>query len=195
MEKTLNIKTVKIGTQVWSTENLDVDHYRNGDIIPEVQDPDEWSKLTTGAWCYYYNQSINGKKYGKLYNWYAVNDERGLAPKGWHIPTKEEFETLRGTVNNDGNSMKAVGEGTGDGIGTNKSGFSALLSGSRDHDGDFDNLDDYAVYWSSTACDETYAYGLSLNYYDSNPLFYNYSKESGFSVRIIKDKGTNNGNN
>jgi uncharacterized protein (TIGR02145 family) len=79
-------QTVIIGSQVWTSTNLNVSAYRNGDLIPQVQDDDTWNKLTTGAWCYYNNDSSNGTKYGKLYNWYAVNDPRGLAPKGYHIP-------------------------------------------------------------------------------------------------------------
>jgi uncharacterized protein (TIGR02145 family) len=116
-------KTVKIGAQTWMAENLNVDHYRNGDPIPEVQGKKEWSNLKSGAWCYYNNDSENGKKYGKLYNWYAVNDPRGLAPEGWHVPTEGEFETLKAAVKNDGNALKAKGQGSGSGTGTNTSGF------------------------------------------------------------------------
>ncbi|MGD1006866.1 MAG: fibrobacter succinogenes major paralogous domain-containing protein, partial [Ignavibacteriaceae bacterium] len=92
-------KTVKIGEQTWMLGNLNVDHYRNGDAIPEVEDPAQWGNLKTGAWCYYRNDPGNDKKYGKLYNWYAVNDPRGLAPEGWHIPTQAEFKTLGAAVN------------------------------------------------------------------------------------------------
>lgn len=76
---------------IWAERHLDVTRYRNGDLIPEVQDPSEWSKLTTGAWCYYNNDPENGKKYGKLYNEYAINDPRGLAPIGYHITSNYEF--------------------------------------------------------------------------------------------------------
>jgi uncharacterized protein (TIGR02145 family) len=87
-------QTVTIGSQVWASKNLNVSTYRNGDLIPHVQDKEAWEKLTTGAWCYYDNDESNGTKYGKLYNWYAVNDPRGLAPNGYHIPTASEWETL-----------------------------------------------------------------------------------------------------
>ncbi len=87
-------QTVTIGSQVWASTNLNVSTYRNGDIIPQVQDRNIWTSLTTGAWCYYDNDPSNGTKYGKLYNWYAVNDPRGLAPKGYHIPTNAEWTTL-----------------------------------------------------------------------------------------------------
>ena len=92
--KTTSFKTVKIGNQVWTSKNLDVATYRNGDVIPQVQDPNAWGTLTTGAWCYYDNDASNGTKYGKLYNWYAVNDPRGLAPKGYHIPSDAEWTQL-----------------------------------------------------------------------------------------------------
>ena len=87
-------QTVTIGNQVWTSKNLDVSTYRNGDAIPQVQDANAWENLTTGAWCYYDNDASNGTKYGKLYNWYAVNDPRGLAPKGYHIPTDAEWTQL-----------------------------------------------------------------------------------------------------
>ena len=83
------IPTIQICNQIWMQKNLAVDHYRNGDPIPQVTDPTEWASLTTGAWCYYNNDPANGSIYGKLYNWFAVNDPRGLAPTGWHIPTDD----------------------------------------------------------------------------------------------------------
>lgn len=87
-------QTVDICNQFWTKTNLNVSKYRNGDIIPQVTDTGEWHGLTTGAWCYYGNDSANGIVYGKLYNWYAVVDPRGLAPLGYHIPTKEEWNVL-----------------------------------------------------------------------------------------------------
>ena len=92
-----NAQTVTIGTQVWMTKNLDVSTFRNGDPIPEAKSNEEWKKAGENkqpAWCYYNNDPANGAKYGKLYNWYAVNDPRGLAPLGYHVPTKAEFMTL-----------------------------------------------------------------------------------------------------
>ena len=91
---TIKAQDVTIGTQTWTSKNLDVSTYRNGEVIPEVQDSAAWANLTTGAWCYYENNPLNGTTYGKLYNWYAVNDPRGLAPKGYHIPTDEEWSIL-----------------------------------------------------------------------------------------------------
>jgi uncharacterized protein (TIGR02145 family) len=91
--------------------NLNVSHYRNGDVIPQVTDPTAWSSLTTGAWCYYNNDTANGTVYGKLYNWYAVNDPRGLSPQGWHVPTDAEWTNLTSCLGGEslaGGKMKAT---------------------------------------------------------------------------------------
>jgi uncharacterized protein (TIGR02145 family) len=179
-----SFKTKKIGNLVWMTENLKVDHYRNGDVIPEVKDKKKWENLKTGAWCYYNNVHENGKKFGKLYNWYAVNDRRGLAPKGWHIPTPSEYEALKKSVYSDGNLLKAVGQGRGSGAGKNTSGFCALLAGGRGNDGPFGYLGDDAYFWSSG---ETGANSMSLGFRDSYILFGHNDKEYGFSIRCVKD--------
>ncbi|MGA7722731.1 MAG: fibrobacter succinogenes major paralogous domain-containing protein [Ignavibacteriaceae bacterium] len=181
------IKSVKIGNQIWMAENLNVDHFRNGDSIPEVQGSVQWSKLTTGAWCYYENKTANSKKYGKLYNWYAVNDPRGLAPEGWHIPTKAEFETLEAAVNEDGNALKEIGKGLGNGAGTNRSGFSALLEGLRYYNGAFYDLDYHTYFWSSTEYDTGNADDLYL-YHRGSRIYLDFNvKDFGFSVRCVKD--------
>ena len=91
------VKGVAIGTQVWTTKNLDVATFRNGDAIPQAKTDEEWKAAGDNkqpAWCYYENNTANGTKYGKLYNWYAVVDSRGLAPAGWHVPTDEEWTVL-----------------------------------------------------------------------------------------------------
>ena len=87
-------KVVTIGTQQWIASNLNTSKYRNGNSIPEVKDPVAWSKLTTGAWCYFNNDPANASIYGRLYNWYAINDPRGLVPKGWHIPTTVDWTSV-----------------------------------------------------------------------------------------------------
>ena len=89
------LRGIKIGNQVWSATSLDVVTFRNGDRIPEVRSNEEWEKAGKEgrpAWCYYENDAEKGKPYGRMYNWYAVNDPRGLCPKGWHIPTNEEWD-------------------------------------------------------------------------------------------------------
>ena len=92
-----NYKSIKIDNQVWMAENLDVGNFRNGDPVPEAKTDEEWvsaGKEGKPAWCYYENKIENGISYGRLYNWYAINDPRGLAPEGWHVPTDEEWRKV-----------------------------------------------------------------------------------------------------
>jgi len=181
------IKSVKIGDQVWMVENLNVDHYRNGDSIPEVKNQYEWRNLKTGAWCYYKNNPDNGNKYGKLYNWYAVNDPRGLAPKGWHVPTKDEFLILRESVTDNSNSLKAIGEGSGSGAGTNSTGFSALFGGYRGYYGYFYYAGYDSYLWSSSLGNAPFASSIYLYSTGNYIFFYDFDKVYGFTVRCIKD--------
>jgi uncharacterized protein (TIGR02145 family) len=166
---------------------LDVDHYKNGDLIPQVQDKKQWASLKTGAWCYYNNDQNNKKKYGKLYNWYAVHDSRGLAPDGWHIPTVNELKILELFVGNDGNALKMKGEGKGVNKGTNTTGFSAWLAGYRNHLGDFANIGNYAAFWTSEEYNATNANSVFLNNVNNGIAFSNNNKEYGFSVRCVKN--------
>ncbi|MFA6596326.1 MAG: protein kinase [Ignavibacteriaceae bacterium] len=177
----LIIYSGKAADTQWMTENLKVDHYKNGDPIPEVTDPLRWAKLKTGAWCYYRNDPEKGKKYGKLYNWYAVNDPRGLAPEGWQVASKKEFEDLKNTVNNNGDALKAEGEGNG----TNTSGFSALLAGCRDSTGYYYDLGYVPYFWSATGCDTASAYNMILLYNDNNVTLSHNDMRYGLSVRCF----------
>ncbi len=194
---------VTIGTQVWTSTNLDVSTYSNGEIIPQVTNPDEWGNLTTGAWCYYDNDSANGTTYGKLYNWYAVNDPRGLAPAGYHIPADSEWTLLTDYLGNDlGIKMKST---TGWNIGydnltdslivnTNSSGFSGLAGGIRYYFNDnnswiFASVGLNGAWWSSNEIvDNTINASFHNLWYSTNNL-YNYNDEKGFGlyVRCIKD--------
>ncbi len=179
---------VIIGNQVWMNKNLDVSNYRNGDIIPQVQDKNAWANLTTGAWCYYDNDSSNGEKYGKLYNWYAVNDSRGLAPKGWHIPDEEEWFQLTdylGGESEAGDKMKSRSGWYDDGNGTNSSGFSGLPGGTRASWGQFH--DGQGAWWSSSMGDEHYAWYRYLYYYGDDIQRNADFKEAGTYVRCVKD--------
>lgn len=178
-------KTVKIGSQIWMIENLNVDHYRNGDKIPEVRDNTEWKNLKTGAWCYYENKSEYGKKYGKLYNWYAVMDPRGLAPDGWHIPILIEFKTFQKAVNDKGNTIKAIEQGIVSGV--EASGFSALLAGGRAPNGDFNQLGKITHFWCYSEDGTPYAQVMNLTFLHTYLEFNDYGKANGFSVRCLKD--------
>jgi uncharacterized protein (TIGR02145 family) len=107
-------QTVTIGEQIWHAKNLNVSTFRNGDPIPEAKTDEEWTRAGENkqpAWCYYDNDPANGTKYGKLYNWYAVNDPRGLAPAGYHIPTDLEWDALTahlGGAKGGGKKMKST---------------------------------------------------------------------------------------
>ncbi len=184
-------QTVTIGSQVWTSKNLDVSTYRNGDAIPQVQDENAWANLTTGAWCYYGNDASNGTKYGKLYNWYAVNDPRGLAPNGYHIPTDAEWTKLSdylGGESQAGIKMKSTSGWKNNGNGTNISGFSGLPGGGRSNYGTFYYIGDYGYWWSSTESGTGDAWNRDLNYDDGSVSRSNFfNKTNGFSVRCLRD--------
>lgn len=182
-------QTVTIGKQVWTSKNLNVANYRNGDEIPQVQDEKAWAELTTGAWCYYKNDASNGTKYGKLYNWYAVHDPRGLAPNGYHIPTDEEWTTLSdylGGVDKAGTKMKSTSGWKFDGNGTNSSRFSGLPGGHRSNAGPFYEIGCYSFWWSSSEygrCRRLYCNYGTLDRYS----WFEYDKNYGFYVRCLRD--------
>ena len=182
--------------QTWTSKNLNVSHYRNGDIIPQVTDSIQWANLTTGAWCYYNNDAAIGTIYGKLYNWYAVNDPRSLAPIGWHVPSDYEWASLQGCLGGIANTAIAGGAMKEAGLmhwqspnkdATNSSGFLGLPGGLRDFYGSFYGISDNGNWWSSTEEGTPFAYSRSL-YYDYNTVgSYGKGKEEGISVRCVKD--------
>ncbi len=182
---------IQIGNQIWMTKNLNVSRYRNGDIIPHVQDASQWSQLTTGAWCYYQNNSAFGTVYGKLYNWQAVNDPRGIAPLGWHVASDAEFTALSTFLGGEaiaGGKLKATTLWNNPNIGaTNSSNFSALPGGWRDSNGDFGYSQDYGFWWCSTLWGFGYSYERQLSF--NNTLLYrtNNDQRYGYSVRCIKN--------
>jgi uncharacterized protein (TIGR02145 family) len=196
---------IQIGDQIWMCKNLDVDTYLNGDPIPEVTDKTAWANLTTGAWCYYNNSDSLGKIYGKLYNWYAVNDSRGLAPDGYHIPSDAEWKELemclgmskteaekigwRGT--DEGGKLKEAGivhwVSSNEGA-TNSSGFSGLPGGYRSNNGNCCDIRSHGAWWSASEYSTTYAWYSDLHYYDTQIYNGINNLAVGYSVRCIKDK-------
>jgi uncharacterized protein (TIGR02145 family) len=187
------LPTVVIGTQQWMRENLDVMTYRNGDVIPQVTDNTAWLGLTTGAWCWYSNSADNGDIYGKLYNWYAVNDPRGLAPQGWHIPTDAEWTTLSTLLGGDaaaGGKMKTTGISrwtTSNISANNESGFAGLPGGFRLSDGSFFYVREFGLWWSATGRYSANAWYRFL-YHGNNALGNtDETKLCGFSVRCLRD--------
>jgi uncharacterized protein (TIGR02145 family) len=181
---------VAIGKQIWTSKNLNVTTYRNGDVIPQVQDANAWANLSTGAWCYYENNTANGSSYGKLYNWYAVNDPRGLAPKGYHIPTDNEWTILSenlGGTSEAGTKMKSSSGWKNNGNGTNTTGFAGLPGGYRYNYGDFYSIGAYGGWWSSSENDTFTAWSRSLYSNNGNVGRYFSNKQNGFSVRCLRD--------
>lgn len=180
--------------QSWMTKNLDVATYRNGDPIPKVTVNAAWAALTTGAYCYYNNDSATyAATYGKLYNWYAVNDPRGLAPEGWHIPTDFDWTTLEnclGGASVAGGAMKETGTihwttpNTG---ATNISGWAGLPGGTRGSTGTFFNVGTSGYWWSAREGLTTSAWYRSLGYGSGGINGNDNLKRDGFSVRCLRD--------
>lgn len=185
-----NYELTTICNQTWMIRNLDVTHYRNGDSIPEVRDSLEWSKLKSGAWCYYNNDTSNGKIYGKLYNFYAIIDPRGLAPEGWHIHTDKEWIELETCLfKKQGKILKESGNShwADPNNSTNEYGFSALPGGYRSCDGFFEAINTDCFLWSSSPVDSfSGTYRRIYNRYDD---CYRESAWNGhgFSVRCVMD--------
>lgn len=197
-------KTVKIGNQWWMAEDLRVTHYRNGDPIPHVMDDLQWENLSTGAYCYYKNSISSISIYGLLYNWFAVNDSRNIAPEGWHVPTDDEWKELemylgmnqnesnntgiRGT--DEGGKLKVIGTTHWDSpnIGaTNSNGFSAFPGGYRNANGVFCEVGLSAFYWTATEYYTYLAWHRSLGFSCSGIFRNTYGKLDGFSVRLVKN--------
>jgi uncharacterized protein (TIGR02145 family) len=189
----VNSQTVTIGNQVWKTQNLNVDKFQNGDYILQAKTAAEWVKADEDAkpaWCYYNNDPSNGEKYGKLYNWYAVNDPRGLAPKGWHVPSDLELEALTNHLGGEkvaGKKLKSKNGWQADGNGTDESGFTGLAGGYRDFDGANINIGIEGYWWSKSQYGNYFAWTRKLSY--GNSIFASAFLDFGygFSIRLVKD--------
>ncbi len=194
---------VAIGEQCWFAENLRTEHYANGDVIPGELSNGEWSDAddtNLGAQAIYNNDASNLTDYGRLYNWFAVDDARGLCPSGWHVPTDGEYMTLemalgmseseangtgyRGT--DQGTQMKSSASDSPSWDGTNTSGFSGLAGGYRNYGGDFYN-EGYAGYFWSASAYGTYAWYRRLDGGYTEVGRYDGSQRFGFRVRCVRD--------
>ena len=196
-------QTVRIGTQVWMKENLKVSKYRNGNSIPTGLNDSQWSGTTSGAYSIYSNDPTNNAIFGKLYNWFAVADPRGLCPAGWHVPTDSEWYSLENyldpTVNNPntagfrgtdvGGRLKAVSSlWTSPNVGaTNFSGFTALPGGRRDSNGIFNGYGSNGFWWSSSVISSILIWDRYLTGGNSSSNRDDDYKPNGISVRCIKD--------
>ena len=207
--------TVLIGDQCWFAENLRSANYENGDAIPANLSDSEWQNTTAGALavygeeagCYNYSPDIDAcdpaqslEEYGRLYNWYAVDDARGLCPSGWHVPTDAEWMTMemalgmseaeandtgwRGT--DQGTQMKTDYGWSGGGNGTDSSGFSGLSGGYRTSPGLFFNAGNSGYWWSSSP-DGSIAWLRKLDIVFENVYRTKYSQRAGLSVRCVQD--------
>jgi len=200
-------QTVKIGDQWWMAENLRVRKYSNNDPIPNITDGGIWFGLTTGAYCEYNNDNANVATYGRLYNWFALDDSRNIAPEGWHVPTDDEWKQLemylgmsqsdadaigfRGT--DEGGKLKEAGTTNWDSPNTgatNQYCFTALPGGNRNDGGDFGSMLYDGYFWSSTESSSGYALWRGLNYSNSGISRTSNSEQFGFSVRCVKDEIT-----
>jgi uncharacterized protein (TIGR02145 family) len=199
-------RTVLIGDQCWIVENLKVVHYRNGDAILHAADSGAWSGLAEGACCEYDNDSGNVETYGRLYNWHAVTDERGIAPEGWHVATDDEWKQLevylgmsrseaeskgfREMAEDVGGKLKDTGTSqwiSPNASATNESGFSAMPGGFRNYLGHFNNMGFNGYFWSSTAYDSLDAWSRYLYNDNSGISRYHSNMQNGLSVRCVRD--------
>lgn len=184
---------IKIGRQYWSSKNLNVSKFKNGEIIKEAKTNEDWvlacnSKIP--VWCYYENKTANGQIYGKLYNWYAVIDSRGLAPKGYHIPTFSEWDLLSNFLGvAAAPKMKSKSGWKENGNGVNESGFNALPGGFRFYNGNFYYIGINSSWWSFPEKNSNTANDFNLYSASASVYRYKYSTSNvfGFSVRCIKD--------
>lgn len=192
-EESPEFKTADIDGKTWMAENLNVSVFRNGDSIPQAKSISEWvdaGKQEKPIWCYYEDKSENGIKYGKLYNWYAVNDSRGLAPAGWRIPSADDFKSLNKLLGGEKKAAIALKSNTGwepGAEGNNASGFAGLPAGTRNFNGSFANGGTHGYWWSISDQKDFNAWHLSVNNKNSIAKVYTSLKSAGFSVRCIKE--------
>lgn len=203
-----NYRIVAIGAQVWMLDNLNTEYYRDGTRIPEAKTAADWKKCSTlgvGCWCYYNNKKENGHKFGKLYNWYAVNPNNGhggIAPAGWHIPSINELNSLlnsfgmttkgeKWSIQDDDGYVTHNNEGyrvENQGIKTNK--WGVILGGSRFYKGSFEDWSEGCFWWSASTFDNTSAWGIMADIEDRKDqliLTDPYNKGDGNSVRCVHD--------
>ena len=172
-------------------------HFRNGDTIPQATTEEEWARAAEAgepAWCYQENNPANGNRYGKLYNWYAVNDPRGLAPEGWHIPVNADWSTLVKNLNGvdmAGSGLKSTSKEWKSKPGTNKIGFEGLPGGYRQADGKFADLGRSCRWWTNSAPVEiqpsSQIYSVVLDDNSVGVKYLKSDKGAGYSVRCEKD--------
>ncbi len=166
---------VQIAGLWWMQENLSVTRYQNGDSIPDgTADHPSWAQLSTGAWAYPDSQAALRRSFGLLYNWYAVNDPRGLCPTGWRLPTHDEWTALTHALGGETKAGAVL-----------KASQGWLPAGFRGSDGTYGGLGAYAYWWSSTGSGINGAWGRFVDGTQSGIFMMDGYKRSAFSVRCV----------
>ena len=185
---------VTIGSQCWMGENLKTSRFRDGSAIAEVTDDTEWKDQLTPAFCWYNNDNSNEATYGKLYNWFAIEDARGVCPEGWHVPSDAEFAVLTKYLGSAddvaGGRLKEEGTTHWEApnvLASNSSGFTGLPGGMRFQEGQFDHMGKNGLFWSSRRESTSLAFYLTLTYNSAATYRTYIYKRSGFSCRCVKD--------
>ena len=169
--------TVSIGTQIWTVENLNVTKYRNGDPIENIQDNATWNTIESGAYCNYDHNTAHSETYGRLYNWYAINDERNIAPQGWHVASYADYQLLIEYLGGPYDAEEKLFNG----------GFKALPGGKRNRDGNFFDIDITPYFWTSTEYHEGSKWARYIVLDGGELDIITLSKNYGFSVRLVRD--------
>jgi uncharacterized protein (TIGR02145 family) len=186
--------TRKIGNQTWMVENLKTTRFSNGDLIVNNQSTTDWKKDNQAAYCVYNNDNSYAKDYGLLYNYHSLNDSRGIAPKGWRIPTEEDLRVLETFINSNtktGIFLKENGNKNwlpSNETGNNATGFSALPGGYRDEEGNFYMLKSNGYYWTTNSSFELYHWSSRLFQAFADVRRDAVFKQYGFSIKCIKEK-------
>ena len=186
-------KTVRMGNQTWMAENLNVTRFRNGDPIMEAQTMDEWREADLAgipAWCYYNEDAENAPQLGKLYNWHAVRDARGLAPTKWHIPNMEEWTRMFNFIGGNQKAGAILKDTTGwheNGNGSSMTGFAAKPSGSRDFSSNFKGVKRFGYWWVNEEHGAETAWGIDMGFSYGNINLFAFRKGNGFAVRCVRD--------
>jgi len=184
--------SIVVDSQVWMLENLKTTRYNDGSPITLITDNLSWGKLTIPAYCWHGNNPENKETYGALYNWEAAHTGK-LCPKGWHVPTLEDWMILSTYVRDDGGRIKEQGLThwtLPNSQASNVTGFTALPGSYRGFEGKFGEIGISAYFWCDYTFGEYDAIGITLRHYDFSLSSYQIPKIFGCSIRCIRDEGT-----
>jgi uncharacterized protein (TIGR02145 family) len=177
-------KTIKVDSRIWMADNLKVTHYRNGELIPNIKESQQWSNLTKGACCDLTDNPANTKAFGLLYNWYTVADVRNVCPAGWHVPSDAEWNELTTLLSGD----KGPGGALPGSAAINQNLFRFLPEGFRGYEGEFTGLGyGGGGWWSGTESTAGIAFYRNVNYNTPGRQHMEGRKSFGYSIRCIKD--------